>query len=260
MRLFVKTWAKDFQWLKVAMVSVQNHCNENVMWDIVLDDGTFGEFQKVLEQVQQIVPRRTLNVRVHETSHFWKDSLQISNGYLRQQWIKMTAHRVMGSGYFWNWDSDVLAQKNFTIEDFICHSKPIHWITQFNAIMDGADRAAHEARKQMLRDIFGLPDISFEYMRCMPMPMMGEILQYGEKSSYWKQSLNMLISGDGRFSEFNVLGMYSHLYFPDVYEWRNTQNYDKTFSGPWGDKNYIVSQGYSWGGLSKEIYDQVISK
>lgn len=258
MRLFVKTWEKDFQWVKVAMISVQNHCNENVMWDIVVDDGTKEGFKKVLEQVQQIVPRRTLSVRLHETSDYWKDSLQIQNGYLRQQWIKMTAHRVMGAGYFWNWDSDVLAQKDFTIEDFCSHGKPIHWITQFNAIMEGSDRAAHESRKQMLREIFGLPDISFEYMRCMPMPMMGEVLQYGEKSSYWSKVFNMCVAGDNRISEFNILGMYSHLYFLDVYEWRNTQNYDRTFSGPWGDKSYLVSQQWSWGGCPENIYHEVI--
>ena len=197
MRLFVKTWEKDFQWLKIAMISVQKYSDNPVYWTIVIDDSTKDRFQPVIDQVRQQNPSKTLNINIYQTSDHWRDSLKIQNGYLRQQYIKMTAHRVMEKGYFWNWDSDVLAQKPFLIDDFCVHGKPIHWITQFNAIMGGSDDHAHEARKQMLRDIFGNIDISFEYMRCMPMPMMTEILKHGETSSYWTKFFNMCINAVG---------------------------------------------------------------
>lgn len=251
LKLFVKTWINDFQWLKQAMISVEKTCkDEELLWDICIDDGTLNEFRSVLVQVEQesgIQPAAS----VWEVSHKWPESMKIQNGYLRQQWIKMNSHRVMGNDLFWIWDSDLIAQRPFSSEDFMDKGgKPIYWFTQFNSILGGSDDGAHNGRIQMIKEIYGIREVPFEWMRCIPIPQIGGILRHASGTSYWNDAFNMLVRGDERFSEFNVIGQFNHQYFPDAFDWRNTHNYPgKTFSGPMGDKNFIVSQGFSWSGL-----------
>lgn len=254
LRLFVKTYPNDFQWLKQAMISVQKMSKEPVEWGICTDDGTSGELEKVLEQVES-ESKRTLNRKVYRVSELWPEAMMIQNGYLRQQWIKMNSHMLMGDDRFWIWDSDLIAQKPFSSED-LCGfgGKPIYWFSQYNSLMGGGDDNAHRARMSMIKEIYGLPDVAFEWMRCIPIPQIGGILRHGSGTDYWRKSFKMLCASDGRFSEFNVIGQFCHLYFPDAFDWRNTHNYPgKTFSGSLGDKNFIVSQGYSWSGCSQDV-------
>lgn len=252
MKLFVKTWQNDFQWFKQAMISVIKTCKEPVEWSICIDDGTKNDFGKVLVQVTQET-FKPVNAHVYETSQMWPESMYIQNGYLRQQWIKMNAHKVMGNDLFWIWDSDLIAQRPFSSEDFMDKGgKPIYWFTQFNSILGGTDDNAHLGRIQMIKDIYGIPEVPFEWMRCIPIPQIGGILRHAAGTSYWSKAHQMLCAGDARFSEFNVIGQFCHQYFPDAFDWRNTHNYPgKTFSGPLGDKNFIVSQQWSWGGASE---------
>lgn len=252
--LFVKTWKNDFQWLKQAMISVQKTCKEDVKWGICVDDGTKETFKQVLVQVEQ-ESKRPLSAHTVETAELWPEALHIQSGYLRQQWIKMNAHMLMGDGRFWIWDSDLIAQRPFDSNDFCGFGgKPIYWFTQFNAMMGGSDDNAHRMRMQMMKDIYGLPEITFEWMRCIPIPQIGGVLRHASGTSYWKKAYQMVCSNDQRFSEFNVIGQFCHLYFIDAFDWRNTHNYPgKTFSGGMGDRNFIVSQGFSWSGCPENV-------
>lgn len=252
--LFLKTWVNDFQWCKQAMISVQKTCKEDVRWSVCIDNGTRDDFLKVVAQVEQ-ESKRYLNCGVHEVSEVWPEAASIQNGYLRQQWIKMNSHMVMGNDLFWIWDSDLIAQRKFSKNEFMdSGGKPIYWFSQYNSIMGGSDDHAHQSRMQMIKEIYGVPDVPFEWMRCIPIPQIGGILRHASGTSYWKKAFQMLCAGDVRFSEFNVIGQFCHQYFPDAFDWRNTHNFPgKTFSGSMGDKNYIVSQGYSWGGMPENV-------
>ena len=263
MRLFVKTWVNDFAWLKQAMLSVQKLSLEEVHWFICVDDGTKSQFKDVLVQVEQERGEKSvpLNGSVVETSELWPEANKIQNGYLRQQWIKMNSHKLAGDDLFWIWDSDLIAMRPFSSRDFKdTGGKPIYWFTQFNSILGGGDDAAHLGRIQMIKEIYGINEVPFEWMRCIPIPQMGGILRHASGTSYWRKAFEMLVKGDERFSEFNVIGQFAHQYFPDAFDWRNTHNFPgKTFSGPMGDKNFIVSQGFSWGGLGQNVVDYVKS-
>lgn len=257
--LFIKSWKNDFQWLKQAMISIQKSSTEHVELKVCIDDGDEQEFKLVLAQVSQEPKRTSMNVNFVETSRVWPEAMRIQSGYLRQQWIKMNAHMVMGDDRFWIWDSDLIAQRPFSHWDFLGFGdKPIYWFSQYNSMMGGSDDHAHHSRMAMLKEIYGLPDIPFEWMRCIPIPQIGGILRHASGTIYWKKAYDMLCSNDSRFSEFNVIGQFCHLYFPDAFDWRNTHNYQgKTFSGAMGDKNFIVSQGYSWGGCPENVAEVV---
>lgn len=267
LNLFTKTWANDYPWLKLCMTSVQKLCTEPISWTIVGDAGSKQDIEKIVGQAMQASERVLEYCKVYEVPELWPECSQIANGYLAQQWVKMNAHKVMGSGLFWNWDSDVIAVKPLSHKTFLGKSdRPIYWFSQFNSIMEGPDRPAHEARIAMLKEVTGLNEISFEFMRCMPVPMYGQILRIGSERREWQKSFELMKSGDGRFSEFNVIGQFSQLFFPDAYEWRNAESSGPTWSGGYvagGEGSGVfqehatIAQCWSWGKIPPHIEEFV---
>lgn len=254
MRLLTKTWLNDYPWLKLAVKSVLKLCQEPIDWTIVCDNGQKSQIGTVMAQAMQETGM-PCSFKVYEVGEYWAEVNGVS-GYYAQQWVKMNAHMVMGDDYFFNWDSDVIAVKKFDSNTFNGKSgRPIFWLSQFNHLIQHGDENVHRARMAVIREMIGVPEVSFEYMRCMPVPMNGSILRCGSTRQEWKKSLELIRNSRGGFSEFNIIGMFSHLYFPDCYEWRNAENQGPTYSGGWDQngncfqEHAFVSQGYSWGGV-----------
>lgn len=242
MKLFTKSWAGDFQWLYLAIDTVKKHAKEKVFWTVVVDHGQMASLK--LPEADNII------FQVCEAQQHWADCSELAGGgYIAQQWIKMNAHRVMGDGYFLNWDSDVMALRDFTSKDFMNPAgKPILWFTPFNDIIAGGDAAVHQARQSYIRSVFQLQEAPFEWMRCMPIWMNGTILRVGSERKEWAIVKEMLRKNEvGGLSEFNLIGQLSNLYFPDAYDYKNTQTSEPTWAGPLDSKTAIVSQLWSWG-------------
>lgn len=271
LHLFTKSWINDYPWLKLAMTSVIKLCKEDIHWTVVGDRGSKQDIEKVVVQAMQ-GGGKEVSVKMIEAQELWPEADAIGNGYLNQQWIKMNSHMAMGDGLFFNWDSDVIATKPFSSQNFIGKSgKPVYWISQFNSIMNGADRPAHEGRIALMKEVFGLNalpkeymtgEVPFEYMRCMPSPLYGGLLRACSSKVEWARSFNMLKTGDHRFSEFNVIGRAFHTLFPEAFEWRNAEADGPTHSGGYVEggvgsgqfqAHAIVAQGWSWGGVPPHI-------
>lgn len=261
-KLFTKTWVNDYPWLKLAIKSVIKLCKEPVEWTIIGDQGSRQAIEIVVMQAVQET-KGALRYKIHEVEEFWPECAYIHNKYLAQQWIKMNAHMVMGDSLFWNWDSDVIACKRFSSETFTGkNGRPVYWFSQFNSIMNGADAPAHQARMAMMKQVLGLPEISFEWMRCMPIALYGQILRNGSSRIEWKRSFDMMKAGDSRFSEFNIIGQFSQIYFPDAYEWKNAEASGPTWSGGYVEggvgsgafqEHACIAQGWSWAGVPPHI-------
>lgn len=261
LNLFTKTYAKDAAWLELAIISVMRNVDEPVKWVIVCDRGERGLFERIKTETQRFRKNCTdaFDIEVCEIQDHWKDAAELGAGYIQQQWVKMTAHRVMGDGYFLNWDSDVVALRLFDSSSFKNASgKPILWFTPFNDLILGGDAPIHQKRQAYIKNVFQLPEAPIEWMRCMPLWMNGEILRVGETRPEWNRTKMLMKSKavDG-LSEFNLIGQLSSMFFPDAYEYKNTAN-GPTWGGPLnGDKN-IVCQGWSWGGVNAEVRDFVM--
>lgn len=262
LRLATKTWINDYPWLKLAIKSVLKMSTDPVDWTIIGDKGSKQDLEiVVLQAVQE--SKGVLRYRIHEVEEFWPECAYIGNKYLAQQWIKMNLHMVMGDGLFQNWDSDVIACKPISVQTFMGKSgKPVYWFSQFNSLMNGADASAHQSRIAMMKEVMGLPEITMEWMRCMPIAMYGSILRTASTRHEWKKSFEMMKAGDARFSEFNIIGQFSHLYFPDAYEWKNAEAMGPTWSGGYVEggvgsgafqDHAVVAQGWSWGGIPPHI-------
>jgi hypothetical protein len=262
MNLFSKTWINDLPWIDLALKSVSFFCKEPVDWSIVIEKQHFPELQDIAGRLRFWNHNHQIRIKLFTVEDHWPEALSM-NGYMGQQWIKMNAHKVMGNEIFWNWDSDVIAQRPFSQKDFTGSTgRPIHWFSHFNSLMGGADDAAHNQRRAVMKQIFRFEDISFEFMRCMPIPMNGTILEHGSRNRIWDESKDKLIRADRSFSEFNIIGQFSHFFFPDAYEWRNAEASGPTWSGGYKEGGHgsgtmdgisIVTQCYSWGGLPEHI-------
>ena len=262
MKLFTKSWKNDYPWLKLALKSASKLCRDPIHWTIVVDQGEKTGVQKVISQAMQEA-KTSFDYVVYELQEFWPEVNGI-NGYYAQQWIKMNAHMVMGDGIFFNWDSDVIAVRPFSEKDFYGKSeRPIFWISQFNHLLQHGNHEVHRARINVMREVCSVPEVGFEYMRCMPIPMNGAILRSASSRQEWSKSLNAIKNTRGGFSEFNIIGLFSHLYFPDAYEWRNADTQGPAWAGGWDQngncfqEHALISQRYSWGGMEKHIEDFV---
>lgn len=274
LRLFSKTYPKDYPWLKLAIKSIIKLSTEPVEWSIVGDSGSRAEVESVVLQAVQET-RGALRYHIAEITDHWPECNGM-HGYLSQQWVKMNSHKMMGDGLYWNWDCDVIATKPISSQSFLGKSgKPIYWISQFNSIMNGADAPAHMGRIALIKEIFGMnsipgnymrSEIPFEYMRTMPVPIYGNILKICAERVEWHRSLQVLQSGDHRFSEFNVMGQAFHTLFPEAFEWHNCE----AEGGSWGggyveggvgsgcfQEHAIISQCWSYGGIPPHIQNFV---
>jgi len=269
-KLFSKTWKNDLPWMELALKSVSFFCKEPVDWTIAIERSDNDALQDILIRLRLWNNNHSIRAKIVKAEDIWPESSSMS-GYMGQQWIKMNAHLVMGNEIFWNWDSDVIAQRPFSQKDFLGPSlRPIHWFSHFNTLMagNGPDNPAHKQRRAVMSQIFRFEDISFEYMRCMPMPMNGTILEHGLRNRIWAESKDKLIHADRSFSEFNIIGQFSHFFFPDAYEWRNAEAQGPTWSGGYKEGGHgsgsldgisIVTQCYSWGGVPDHIRNYVNS-
>lgn len=180
----------------------------------------------------------------------WPESQNIVDGYMRQQWIKMNVHKLIHDHLIWNVDSDVIFLNDFDTSNFFHNGKPTFWWDDMNHLINGG---YPPDRKQLMMGMFG-GDCGKEYMRCMPIPLLGAALAHGSNTDIWKRSFEMCASGNRTFTEFNIIGEYCFRNFNDHFSWKNAQTTPGgTWQGEANDKSKITSQLWSWGGINDGI-------
>lgn len=249
LKLFTKTCRKDFPWLVLAAKTLGKFCQEDLTWFICVED---EDLKDLKEQMFKAFPESSKKsvVVIHGIDAPWPEARKIPDGYMRQQWIKMNAFRIVENEMVWNWDSDVLAQKDFTRADLVGSlGRPIMWYSVMNDLIVGG---YPPGRKASLLEIFG-KTCNFEWMRCMPIPMAGGIQRHASTQPEWKRSFDALMRGDRNFSEFNVLGEFSHENFPNSFEWKNAEQEGPTWAGGFQEQSKLFCQQWSWGPIPEEV-------
>lgn len=251
MNIFTKTWIKDFEWLELAVYSVLNHCKEPVNWYVAVERLNRAQLDEVLSRaVAHFKDKRTGDsFQTFDAELVWPECQNIVDGYMRQQWIKMNVHRLIGDHLIWNWDSDVIAIHDFDSSNFSPNGKPRFWWDDINHLINGG---YPQERRSVMYQVMG-GEIGKEYMRCMPIPLHGAALAHGANSEVWRQSFNMCSGNQRAFSEFNIIGEYCFRHFNDLFEWKNAQNEGPTWQGEANDPNKITTQCWSWGGINDGI-------
>src|ERR1019366_311999 len=267
MKLFTKTWEQDLVWLNWAFRSIYKFCDEQIVWHIVVEDDMRGEVRRIADECAKDIntPHRH-EVIIHGLVA-WPELSAIKDDYMGQQWVKMMAHRVIGDDLVWAWDSDVCAQRHFTEANFLGkNGLPIYWFSEIDRLKSCENNATGATfydifckRAKVLESMFSCK-VSREWMRCMPIPLIGSILKKGSEHSAWGKAFQECVAGNHMFSEFNVIAQYAYIYFNNSFDWKDEDIDGPTWGGfqstffnrSCGDAT-IACQYYSWGGETPEF-------
>jgi len=222
--IFIKTCAKDMEWLVYCLKSIQQYGSGFLETVIVAD-----------ESQRETIPENITNI------HYAEDW---DNGYLQQQSVKLMADKYAKGDTILFVDSDCVFYKNFTPADFMRDGKPILLKTHYDNLIDKTMPGGGKPLvwQEITSKIMGFP-VEWEYMRRIP-------------CLYWKDSLERFRkkmpdlpekirnAQDKSFSEFNAIGAYIDKYEPE--------NYFISDNMVWMQP-CVAKQFWSWGGVTPEV-------
>ena len=221
--LFIKSYRKDFKWLFYCLESIKKYAigyNEIII--IIPEDD-----EKVFNKFNFQLPERSF---VHKVKEY-------GNGYIFQQYVKMIANHYCSADMIMYVDSDCVFTKKTDISKVVIDNKPEILITKWDKVGDAI------CWKPVVQELFER-EITHEYMRRHGLTYHRETL---ESLQMWFDlkfgGLESYIMSKTRFSEFNVLGAYAHIFESDRYNFVDTDNW--TYVDP------VVKQYWSYSGLTE---------
>lgn len=200
--IFIKSYRKDFVWLYHALRSITKNVQgyNNVI--LLIPESDKHEFDT------RILPERTL-------IHYVSDE---GNGYLRQQYYKLTAYKYSNADYILFGDSDCFFDHPIDLQDFIADGKPEILHTSWDKVGDAICWKAPTER------IMEEP-VHFEFMRRNTCIYHKSTLVDLHK---WQPNLESIVMKSGHFSEFNLMGAYAYKFERDKYNFVNTEDWEYT--------------------------------
>lgn len=142
-------------------------------------------------------------------------------GYLEQQVVKMHADTYSDADYFLVTDSDTLFVHPVTPESFMRDGKPVWHHEDFMRVCGGDPNTV--CWFKVMKDFFG-EDPKHEFMRRQPFMfprwILGELRDFCFKKH--GRTLEQYIYEYGRFTEWNILGMFAWLHHRDAFHWHDT--------------------------------------
>lgn len=223
--IFIKTWKDDVKWLPYALESIAKYGMGYDEVVIVTDRSCLAEVKALHE-----VLKKYRIVAVED----WK------NGYIQQQWIKLSADTFVSSDHVLFVDSDCIFHSAFNEQSFMRDGKPVLLKTKYGNL-DGA-----EVWKSITSSFVGF-DVEYEYMRRLPwMYRTDSLTAFKETYPHTFGHLSNLTTRD--FSEFNALGAFIEKYEDDLYYISDTE--------VWVPEP-VAKQYWSWGGITPEIQAEI---
>jgi len=230
--LFIRSYYKDFGWLRHCLRSIDKFCHG------------FGE-------VIVVIPRSS----VERSRRAGIDDLVTTvvcddyrDDYLGQQVTKLMADTYSGSDFICHVDSDCVFRRDTTPHDLIAAGKPTCVITPYKLFPEQA--AWRRLSEQFLRR-----EIHHDFMRRQPLVFPRHL--YGELRAFARSmhGVNLedyVLSQPPRgFSEYNALGGYAFYHRHDAITWMERTT--------WEPDEQFCRWFWSWGGISPEIEAEIES-
>lgn len=221
--IFYKSYAKDFKWLVYSLRSISKFVTGYNDLHIVVPEWDRIAFHSLVSNNAELFRMR--GIKVHYT-------LDYGNGYLYQQFIKMSAHKYCNADYILYADSDCIFDKPTDVRTLIKDGKPEILYTDYSKVGDAI------CWKECTDKFMNEPQ-QYEFMRRLPLVYYRSTI---ETIYNLVPNLEQMIMDSGRFSEFNALGAWAFRHEPDKYSFINTDNW--TYSPP------ISRQFWSHSGLN----------
>lgn len=198
--IFYKSYHKDFKLLMYSLESVK--LNVTGYNNIVV---LIPEQEKHLFDTSEL-PERT---QVHYVKEY-------GNGYLYQQWCKISAYNYTQADFILFADSDCMFDHKIDLQEFIKDDKPEILYTDWSKV----DQAI--CWKQPTENFLG-QIVPYEFMRRNCLIYHRNTL---ENIKNFKPNLETLIMNSARFSEFNAIGAYAYTYEREKYSFVNTDEWN----------------------------------
>lgn len=200
--IFIKSYPKDFNLLYYALMSIDKNVTGYNQLQLVLPLGSNEQFKP------PIVPK---NLVIH-----WEQ--EEGNGYMFQQYCKMTAYKYSNADYILFSDSDCIFHEPIDVSTRINNGKPEILYTHYDKVGNG------NIWKKPTEKFVNQP-IEYELMRrnCLTYhrsTLVNIAAQY--------PNLKQIILSSSMFSEFNAIGAWAYLHEHEKYTFTNTDHWDYT--------------------------------
>lgn len=197
--IFIKTYHRDFKWLKYALESIKRNVFQYNNLILLVP-----EHEKHLFDTREL-PKRTMLFYVKERG----------NGYLFQQWCKLSAYKYSSADFIMMSDSDCIFTRAIYLQDYIRDDKPQILYTSWEKVGDAV------CWREPTEKIIG-EEVPWETMRrnCLiyHRSTLGNL-------SIWKPDLENIVMNSERFSEFNLIGSYAYKFEQEKYKFVNTDDW-----------------------------------
>jgi hypothetical protein len=230
--LFIKSCAKDVEWLKYSLRSIQKFCTG--FRDVVL------LFPK--EEKDALVPLNLKSEKVHYT-------LESGDRYLWQQVEKLRAYAYSDAQFFTYVDSDVVFTKPVCPKDLFFEGKPIILYTPYSVLVkkDGTP----DTPWQPITEAALKRPVEYEFMRRHPMTANRYLLmefQAFMRGTHGKEPEDYIMEQKNRaFSEFNALFAFD--YYDNVCHERSSHFFN---TEPPPIPPPVARQFWSWSGVGED--------
>lgn len=204
--IYYKSYAKDFPLLKYSLQSLLKNVQgyNKIIISIPVQD---------YKRLDETIGLEFFLQKPQIVGH-----IEEGNGYLYQQYCKISAHIQSEGKYILFADSDVIFDIPIDLNDYINTGKPEILYTNYSEVGDAI------CWKEPTEKFIGQP-IDFEFMRRIPLIYHRSTLENIHKAN---PNLKEYIMNSGRFSEFNAIGAWSFINEPDKYNFVNTANWQYT--------------------------------
>jgi len=223
--IFYKSYSKDFEWLYYSLKSIKKYLTGYNKIVIVIP-----EQDKELLNYEVV---NDLNCEVHFVNEY-------GNGYIYQQFIKMTAHKYCESKFILYSDSDLVFNTHVDLQNLIEDEKPEILYTDYSKVGDAI------CWKEVTEKFIGR-EVEYEFMRRLPLIYHRSTIM--EIDGNYDIEDTIMNKFSDRFSEFNSIGAWIFYNDSKKYKLTNTDN--------WPYSTPIARQFWSWGGLTDDIKKEI---
>lgn len=225
--IFLRSYAKDIQWLPYLFKSIEKHCSGFRRMVVVVPEQDVDLFKRTGFTGDKLIG-------VKEPTG--------ASGYMCQQIDKLNAHQYTDSTHALFVDSDTCFIRPCSPEMFFIEEKPYMLITPYEALGDAVPWQPITEKALKIK-------CPYETMRRLPFfyPVEGISQLKNYMGTIHKRPMEdyILSQPHNAFSEFNALGSFMKHFYPNSFYWWDTTK-EPNLPQP------FVKQNWSWGGMSAE--------
>lgn len=219
-------------------------------WFVKTFDGDAVWFRYLLRSLIKFDPNHTI-VIVEDAQKLAPEAMQIADGYMRQQYIKLIADHFVPEPHV-QVDSDMILLRPPVAEDFFSDGGGPLWFHR-----EWAEVGDAKCWRPITQKALGF-DPPYEFMTRPGFYVTPEDLKATREAieREHKMPLVSYLASQGRaFSEYNAIG--ATLWN----ERRASRTWRKPSDGLWGLPSPLIEQAWSWGGLDaarRERYEAIL--